>query len=316
MSDESPQDTRWERSLIERLAQAGLDEQRRARRWSVFFRILFLLYLVAVLLLFVDWSALKEETLAEKHTARVELKGVIAEGADAEAETINKLLRKAFEDKATKGVILEINSPGGTPVQAAYINEEIRRLRKKYPDTKLYAVLSDICASGGYYVAAAADEIYTARGSIVGSIGVRLDNFGVQGLMEKLGIENRTITAGENKALLDPFQPLKPEQRAHLEAMLERVHQQFIEAVKTGRGERLKPRDDLFTGLIWTGEEAVDMGLADGLGDASYVAREKIGAEKIVTYAREKSIIEQLTEGAGTVMARVLAASLQQQTLR
>ncbi|MGF1547186.1 MAG: signal peptide peptidase SppA [Thiotrichales bacterium] len=307
---EPTQDPSWERKLIERLAESAQTEQRRSRRWNVFFRFLFFAYLVALLALFVDWSFLSKEVTKEKHTARVELKGVIAEGSDGAAEKVNKLLRAAFKDKNTKGVVLEINSPGGTPVQASYIYDEIKRLREEYPDIKLYAVVTDICASGGYYVAAAADEIYAAPSSIVGSIGVRLDNFGLQGLLEKIGVENRTITAGENKAILDPFQPLEPEQRAHLEGMLARIHQQFIDAVKAGRGDRLKPAEELFSGLIWTGDEAVAQGLVDGLRSTGQVARDLIGAETIVTYEREKSLLEQLTDASTDYSVRLFSGIL------
>ncbi|MGF1644815.1 MAG: signal peptide peptidase SppA [Thiotrichales bacterium] len=304
MSEQS-NDPTWERKLIERLAESAQTEQRRTRRWNVFFRFLFFFYMVALLALFVDWSFLSKEVINDSHTARVELKGVIAEGGDASAEKINKLLLAAFEHKNTKGVVLEINSPGGTPVQARYIYDEIKRLRETYPEIKLYAVVTDICASGGYYVAAAADEIYAAPSSIVGSIGVRLDNFGLQGLLEKVGVENRTLTAGDNKAILDPFQPLAPEQRAHLEGMLTRIHQQFIDAVKEGRGERLKPVEDMFSGLIWTGDEAAEIGLVDGLRDTAQVARDLVGAETIVTFERDKSLLEQLTEASGDYALRL-----------
>jgi protease-4 len=215
-------------------------------------------------------------------------------------------LRSAFEDEKTEGVILRINSPGGTPVQAGYIYDEILRLREKHPETQLYAVVSDMAASGGYYVASAADEIYASNSSIVGSIGVRMDGFGVVDAMEKLGIESRTLTAGENKALLDPFTPADEDAMKHLQAMIDDIHQQFIDAVKKGRGDRLKEFDELFTGLIWTGREAVEFGLVDNIGSASYVAREVIGAEDIVEYTVEEDVLERLVDRLGASTAKIL----------
>jgi protease-4 len=216
-------------------------------------------------------------------------------------------LRNAFEDEQTEGVILRVNSPGGTPVQAGYIYDEIVRLREKYPETPLYAVVSDMAASGGYYVASAADEIYASESSIVGSIGVRMDSFGVVDAMEKLGIESRTLTAGENKALLDPFSPINEKAQKHLQAMIDEIHQQFIDAVEKGRGDRLKEFDDLYTGLIWTGKEALEYGLIDNIGSASYVAREVIGAEDIVEYSVEVDVLERLVDRLGASVAKVLS---------
>ncbi len=295
----------WERETITELAWEGLREKRRARRWSIFFKLLLAAYLLATLFAFSGW--MKPDTLGLKsHTALIKLKGIIADGADASAEEINRLLDKAFASKQAKGVILEINSPGGTPVQAANIYQEIRRLRKKHKDKPLYVVVSDLCASGGYYVASAADKIYASRASIVGSIGVRMDSYGVTRLADKLGIESRTITAGKNKALLDPFKEENPEQRAHLQAMLDEVHQIFIEDVKKGRGDRLKETPDLFSGLIWTGEDAKKLGLIDGFGDVDYVAREVIGEKNIVEYEGKKDLLEQLTKDFGGVTGSLL----------
>jgi protease-4 len=295
----------WERRVITKLAQASLKEQKRARRWSIFFKFLVFAYITFVLLMFVEPDISKTK-ISKKHTALVELQGVIADGENASADNIVSALKSAFEDEKTEGVILRINSPGGTPVQAGYIYDEILRLREKYPDTPLYAVVSDMAASGGYYVASAADAIYASNSSIVGSIGVRMDGFGVVDAMEKLGIENRTLTAGENKALLDPFKPVNEKAMKHLQHMIDDIHQQFIDAVKKGRGDRLKEFDDLFTGLIWTGREAMEFGLVDNIGSASYVAREVIGAEDIVEYTVEEDVLERLADRLGATTAKVL----------
>ena len=301
------EDPNWEKEAIRELAWGSLKEQRRTRRWGIFFKLLTFLYLGVLLLFTLDIPGLPSHQSAENedHTALIRLKGLIAEGTNAGADKINKLLEKAFEDKHSKGVILEINSPGGTPVEASSIYQKIIDLRKEYPDKKLYAAVRDLCASGGYYVAAAADAIYAHKSSIVGSIGVRMDSFGVQELMKKIGVENRTITAGKHKALLDPFRPLEPTEKAHLERMLKQVHQQFITAVKNGRGDRLKNNDDLFTGLIWTGEEAKSLGLIDGFKSSEQIAKELIGEENIVVLAPKKSLLEQLTEGVGEVSAKI-----------
>ena len=295
----------WEKDTVKALAWEGVKEQRRTRRWSIFFKLLTFAYLAFFLWAFVDWKA-TGDIVSKPHTALVELRGLIAEGTDADAEEINGLLQSAFEDKNTKGVILEINSPGGTPVQAKAIYEEILRLREEYPDIKLYAVVSDLCASGGYYVAAAAEEIYASEASIVGSIGVRMDGFGFQEVMEKLGVERRTLTAGENKALLDPFAPQNPVQRAHLQGMLDQIHQLFINDVKAGRGDRLKESETLFSGLIWSGKESLKLGLIDGFGSTDSVARDKVGEENVVTFSPKQTLLEQLTEDVGTGMVKIL----------
>ena len=295
----------WERRVITKLAQASLKEQKRARRWSIFFKFLVFAYITFILFMFTE-PDISGTKISKKHTALVELQGTIADGETASADNIISALKSAFEDEKTEGVILRINSPGGTPVQAGYIYDEILRLREKYPDTLLYAVVSDMAASGGYYVASAADEIYASNSSIVGSIGVRMDGFGVVDAMEKLGIESRTLTAGENKALLDPFTPADEDAMKHLQAMIDDIHQQFIDAVKKGRGDRLKEFDDLFTGLIWTGREAVEFGLVDNIGSASYVAREVIGAEDIVEYTVEEDVLERLVDRLGASTAKML----------
>ena len=301
----------WERDVIARLAFAAINEQKRSRRWSIFFKILIFVYLF--LLFWAIQGNRGESTFVDsgKHTALVELKGIIADDADANADDVVGALRDAFKSKGTRGVILRINSPGGSPVQAGYINDEIHRLRKEYPQIPLYAVVTDICASGGYYVAAAADKIYADKASIVGSIGVRmsgLTTFGFVDTMKKLGIERRMLAAGDDKAMLDPFSPLKEDEVKHVTTLLETIHQQFINVVKQGRGNRLKGDEHtLFNGLYWTGEQAVDLGLVDALGNSSYVAREVIGAEKIVDYTHHMSPLERLTDRFGVAMAKDFA---------
>ncbi len=297
------QSIEWQRDLIQKLATSSLAEQRRARRWGIFFKFLTFAYLVGILILYtpgIDLDAVEHK----RHTALVELKGVIAADKEANADNIATGLRDAFSNKNTAGVILRINSPGGSPVQAGYIYDEIRRLRKKYPDIPLYAVVSDICASGGYYVAAAADKIYADKASIVGSIGVRMDGFGFVGAMEKLGIERRLITAGEHKGFLDPFQPAKEADIAQVKTLLADIHSQFINAVRTGRGDRLKETPDLFSGYVWTGEQAIDLGLVDELGSAGYVAREVIGAETIVDYTPQEDLFQKFSKKFGTALGQ------------
>ncbi|MCB1761182.1 MAG: S49 family peptidase [Gammaproteobacteria bacterium] len=298
--DPESESSGWERRLLSDLAQASLREQRRARRWGIFFKSLTFIYLGVLVLLWIPdklpQSALKK---GGEHTALVEIKGVISSETDASADTVVSGLRKAFKDSKTKGVILRINSPGGSPVQAGYINDEIRRLKDKYPKIPVYAVVADICASGGYYIAVAADEIYVDKASIVGSIGVLMNGFGFVDSLDKLGIERRLLTAGENKALFDPFSPVKEHDKTHLQGMLEKIHQQFIETVKRGRGDRLAADPQIFSGLFWTGEESVTLGLADGMGSSSYVAREIIGAEEIVDFTMEEDLLERLAQRMG-----------------
>ncbi len=298
-------DQQWERGLIEKLAMAALKEQRRARLWGIFWKLLTFAYLTTLILLAVDWKE-GSETKSARHTALVEIKGLITPGADASAEKVALALQSAFKDKKTQGVVLRINSPGGSPVQAQNIFDEVRRLRAKYPGIPLYAVVEDLCASGGYYVAAAADRIYVAKGSILGSIGVRMDNFGVVGLMEKLGVERRLITAGKNKALLDPFLPLQEEHKHIAEELIAEIHQQFITAVREGRGKRLKETPDMFSGLIWSGPKSIELGLADALGTLDSVARDVIKAEDVVDYTQKESIAEKFSRRFGMGAASAL----------
>jgi protease-4 len=297
----------WERGLIERLATAALKEQRRSRMWGIFFKLLFFTYLTLMILLAVDWRDKTAEVTSGSHTALVELNGLIAPGTDTSAEKINASLRAAFKDGTTKGVVLRINSPGGSPVQAQNIYDEIRRLRKKYPRIPLYAVIEDICASGGYYVAAAADRIYVTRSSIVGSVGVRMDGFGVTGLMQKLGVERRLLTAGKNKGFLDPFLPEDEKQKEYAQAMLDQIHRQFIDDVRQGRGKRLKETPDMFSGLIWTGQQSLELGLADGYGTLHSVARDVIKAENVVDYTQKENLAEKFARRFGASAASALA---------
>ena len=297
----------WEREVVTQLAESSLREQRRARRWGIFFKALTFAYIGGIIFMFGD-ASLTKVNINEKHTALIELNGVIADNELASADNIVTALRDAFDNENSSGVILRINSPGGSPVQSGYIYDEILRLREDNPDTPLYAVVTDICASGGYYIASAADKIYADKASIVGSIGVRMDNFGFVDAIDKLGIERRTLTAGENKALLDPFLPENEKAKAHMQTMLTEIHQQFIDAVKQGRGDRLDSSvDGVFSGLIWTGEAAVKFGLVDELASASHVAREVIGAETIVDYTLKEDILERFAERLGSTVAQVIS---------
>ena len=296
----------WERQTIEKIALAAITEQRRARKWGIFFKSLLFIYLFALLFIGLGWFA-KRDITPGKHTALVDLNGIISANTPASADNVMAGLQDAFKDKRTQGVILRINSPGGSPVQAGYIFDEMKRLRTKYPDIPLYAVVEDICASGGYYVAAAADRIYIDKASIVGSIGVLMDGFGFTGTMEKLGIERRLLAAGDNKGFLDPFSPLVESQKQHAQQMLGQIHQQFIGVVRAGRGDRLKETPDMFSGLLWVGEKTIEMGLADELGSIEYVAREVIKAEDIVDFTPRENVAERLAKKFGAGMAEGLA---------
>jgi protease-4 len=302
------------RDIVERLAFTAVNEQRRTRRWSIFFKILLALYLLALLILYLphDWNKLA--SVSEKHTALVELSGIISDSTEASADTVIGGLRDAFEDDKTAGVILRANSPGGSPVQSSYIYQEIKRLRELHPDTRLYAVVTDMCASGCYYVVSAADEIYVDKSSIVGSIGVRMDSFGFVDTLQKLGIERRLYTAGESKGFLDPFLPSKEADVEHVQNLLGDIHEQFKTAVRDGRGGKLKEDPQLFTGLIWTGEEGVDMGLVDNFGSAGYVAREVIGAKDIVDFSQEPDLLKRITDRIGVAMARAMSRMMVEAT--
>lgn len=293
--------------IVHKLAFAAIDEQRRARRWRIFFLILFFAYLTPILIVIMNMGgdpySTDEDNGDSGHTAVVKLLGVIASGEEGDAENIVTGLEAAFKHENTKAVILEINSPGGSPVQSSYIYNEINRLQDKHKAIPLYAVVSDIAASGGYFVAAAADKIFVNRSSLVGSIGVRMDNFGFVELMNKIGVERRLLTAGENKGLLDPFLPEDSGQKAHIQSMLNEVHQHFIEAVKTGRGKRLVEQDDLFSGLIWTGEKAIGLGLVDDFGTSKSVARDIVKAEKLVDFTPQGALIDRLADRLGASLS-------------
>ncbi len=296
----------WERGVLEKLAMSAIQEQRRARRWGIFFKVLTFGYLFIILFLFLGAMNKGDGSLSTgKHTALVDLHGVISADSVASADNLISSLQAAFKDKGTRGVILRINSPGGSPVQSGYVNDEIRRLRAKYPNIPLYVVVEDICASGGYYIAAAADKIYVNKASIVGSIGVLMDGFGFTGTMQKLGVERRLMTAGENKGFMDPFSPRNPKHEEFTRKMLAEIHQQFIDVVKQGRGKRLKEAPETFSGLFWSGQKSIEMGLADELGSVDSVARDVIKADNIVDFTTHEGFADRLAKkfGAGVASA-------------
>jgi protease-4 len=301
-------DEHWEHGVIERLATEGLRDQKRARRWGIFFKLLTFAFLFATLLLAIGAFSEGAHSCLDKCTAVVEMRGELDADSPASAENIMSGLQAAFKNKGTQGVVLRINSPGGSPVQAGEINDEIHRLRAKYPATPIYAVVEEVCASGAYYVAVAADQIYVNKASLIGSIGVIIDGFGFVGAMDKLGIERRALAAGENKTFLDPFSPLSPQQRDYAQKMIAEIHQQFIAAVKAGRGARLKESPELFSGLVWNGARGVDLGLADALGSVDYVAREVIKAEDVVDFTVKENLTERLARKFGATLGKSLGA--------
>jgi protease IV len=292
----------WERATLEKLAFAALNEQKSARKWKAFVRLAWLVFLIAV-----AWMVFRPESsgvgkaTSLEHTAVVEVRGEIASGGEASSDAILPALRAAFEDEAAKAVVLLINSPGGSPVQAGMINDEIIRLKEKHKKP-VYAVVEETCASAAYYIAVAADEIFVDKASIVGSIGVLMDSFGFTGLMEKLGVERRLMTAGENKGFLDPFSPQTDKQRAFAQGMLNQIHTQFIDTVKRGRGKRLKETPEMFSGLFWSGQQAIELGLADQVGTLDFVAREVVKAPEIVDYTRRDNVAERLAKRFGAAM--------------
>lgn len=296
-------------SFATEFAYQALREQRLTRRWNTFFKALFFLYLLAIMLFSIPDLMSRSFFGDDKITALVDLQGVIASDSAASADNIVTGLRAAFKNNKTAGVIIRINSPGGSPVQAGYINDEIYRLKEKYPDIPVYAVIQDLCASGGYYVAAAADEIYADKSSIVGSIGVRMDGFGFVDSLGKLGIERRLLTAGEHKGFLDPFLPLKDDDVAHVRGVLDEIHEQFVNTVLKGRRDRLVASAELFSGYVWTGERSVELGLVDALGSASYVAREVIGAEEIVDFTPHQNPLEIFARRLGATISEKLMGS-------
>ena len=299
----------WERSTLERLAWATLEEQKLARRWRIFFRLTWLLLgIVLCWVLLYRASGISEKS--GPHTAVVEIRGEIEAGAEASADLIVTAARQAFEDDDAQAVVLLINSPGGSPVQAGIVNDEIRRLKALH-NKPVYAVVEETCASAAYYIAVSADKIFVDKASVVGSIGVLMDGFGFTGLMGKLGVERRLLTAGKNKGFLDPYSPESPAQRAHAQAMLDQIHQQFIQVVKKGRGQRLKETPDLFSGLYWNGEQAVELGLADELGNLNYVAREVVKADELVDYTQRDNVAERLAKRFGAAMGAGAVKALQ-----
>ena len=296
----------WEREVIEKLAFAAITEQRRARRWGIFFKSLLFIYFIVVFVVAITPLSEKSLHADAKHTAVVDVSGLIAAGTQTNAEIIIKGLQSAFKDENTKGIILRMNSPGGSPVQSAYVYNEIRKMKKAKPGLPIYAVVTDICASGGYYIASAADKIFVNQSSIIGSIGVVMNGFGFVTAMERLGIERRLLTAGENKAILDPFSPMNSEEKDHVQQMLNQVHRQFIKDVQQGRGNRLKNNPALFTGQLWIGVEGIELGLADGIGSTHSVAKEIIGAEEIVNFTPQEKLFDRLVNQLGVVVGRTL----------
>jgi protease-4 len=303
-------DEGWERRALEALASDIVVERRRARRWSIFFRLLTFAFVVLGALALFALAGPRAQLCIDKCTAVVHLDGEIDRESQASAENIIQGLNSAFEHPGTKGVVLRINSPGGSPVQAGQIYAEVRRLRAKHPQIPLHAVIEDMAASGGYYVAVAADRIYVDPASLVGSIGVIIDSFGFVGTLEKLGVERRVLAAGDNKTFLDPFLPLQESQRSYAQTMLDDIHQQFIGAVRDGRGPRLKESPDMFTGLVWNGQRAVDLGLADAFGSVQSVAREVFGAEEIVDFTPREDFTQRLARRFGAEAARTAIGAL------
>jgi protease-4 len=293
----------WERAVLEKVALKALDEQRRARQWSALFKLLWFTFIFLVFAAFMGWIGRPDAEAAAgslgKHTAVIDVEGVIGVEEKASAEKVIKGLNRAFKDSNTQGVVVRINSPGGSPVQSGYINDEIRRLRAKYPNIPVHAVVQDLCASGGYYIAVAADRIYVDKASLVGSIGAIMGSFGFVGTLEKLGMERRAYASGENKDFLDPFLPENPKHKEHAQSLLTQIHEQFMRAVREGRGTRLKESPEIFSGLVWTGEKSIELGLADALGSTEYVAREVIKAERLVDFTVKGNVFEEFSKRFG-----------------
>lgn len=302
-------DGKWQRDVLERLLFSAVREQRRTRRWSIFFRLLTFAWLTVALLVAGGWLVRDAAVSSGRHTALIELEGVIAAGSEASADDIVEALRSAFEDDNTAGIVLRVNSPGGSPVQAGIIHDEILRLRAEHPQTPLYAVVEEVCASGAYYVAVAADRIFVDKASLVGSIGVLIEGFGFTGAMDKLGVERRLLTAGENKGFLDSFSPLSEDQRRHAQTMLEQIHRQFVDVVRKGRGERLKETQETFSGLVWTGERSIELGLADETGTVDSVARNVIQVENVVDFSPRSNFAERVARRFGASAGEAMAAA-------
>ncbi len=308
------QDTAWQRDTIEKLAASALSEQKKSRRWSVFFKALMFVYLFILLFYALGWVG-SSKKISNAHTALIDISGVIEAGGDVNADAVMGSLHDAYDDKGTKGIILRINSPGGSPVQAGIINDEIKRQKKLHPKIPVYAVVEDICASGGYYIAAAADKIYVDKASIVGSIGVLMDGYGFTEVMKKVGVERRLMTAGENKAMLDPFSPVNPKHQALAQNMLNEIHEQFKTVVREGRGSRLKENSDTFSGLFWSGEQSINIGLADAIGSADYVAREVIKQEDIVDFTHQDDFASRIAKRIGASASAAVGEVLTKQLI-
>ena len=323
MSDDSqqkvlsnnPEDTKWQRDAIEKLASSALTEQKSARRWSIFFKSLMFIYLFVILFYALGWLGGSKSSVGA-HTALIEVSGVIEAGGEVNADSFLTSLHDAYDDENTKGIILRINSPGGSPVQAGIINDEIRRQKKLHPKIPVYSVVEDICASGGYYIAAATDKIYVDKASIIGSIGVLMDGYGFTEVMKKVGVERRLMTAGENKAMLDPFSPVNSKHQALAQAMLNEIHEQFKAVVRQGRGSRLKETPETFSGLFWSGEQGIKMGLADALGSADYVAREVIKQDKIVDFSYHDDFASRIAKRVGASASASFGETLAKQFVK
>jgi protease-4 len=317
MTDPNTVQHNWERAVLEKVALKAIEEQRRSRQWSALFKLLWFSLVFLAFAALMGWIGRPEKGEAGsatvgKHTAVVDVEGVIGLESKASAEKVIKGLNRAFKDSNTQGVLIRINSPGGSPVHSGYINDEIRRLRAKYPNIPVHAVVQDLCASGGYYIAVAADKIYVDKASLVGSIGAIMGGFGFVGAMEKLGVERRAYTAGDNKDFLDPFAPENPKHREHARQMLGEIHQQFIKSVRQGRGTRLKENPEIFSGLVWTGERSIELGLADAMGSAESVARDVIKAEKLVEFTVDDNYFEALSKRLGVLFGESFARSATQ----
>ena len=311
------QHTKWEHNVIEKIALASIKEQARAGKWGIFFKSLFFIYLFGFFAMSI-YPKVKANWGGEGnyHTAVIDISGAIAEDKDANAADIIESLRDAVKDDQTKGIILHSNSPGGSPVQSNYVYQEIRNIKKAHPDLPIYAVVSDICASGCYYIASATDKIFVNPSSLIGSIGVIMDGFGFVDTMKKIGIERRLLTAGAHKAMLDPFSPPKADETKFMQALINQVHQQFITAVKNGRGDRLKETPDMFSGLVWTGEESINNGISDAYGNDDEVAKNTIGAEKLVKFSQQKSLLDKMSGKLGASFGQALGSLLLSPNLR
>lgn len=315
--DSNKRDENWERKVLERLALETLAEQRRRRRWGIFFKLVGFAYFGVVLYLMGDWGVSGDRHVDGKgYTALVSVEGVIDAGNEASAEQVIASLQEVFDDPAARGLVLRVNSPGGSPVQAGMINDEIARLRAQRPELKVAAVVEDVCASGGYYVAVAADDIYVDKASLIGSIGVLMDSFGFVGAMDKLGVERRLLSAGDSKGFLDPFSPQRLDHLAHARGLLGDIHQQFIGIVRKGRGARLKEVPEMFSGLVWTGERSIELGLADGYGTVASVARDVFKAEEVRDFTQRRNFAERFADRLGAGVAESTMAALARVSLR